>query len=309
MIRILLILLISMSLRAEEPMNNYEPTYKSDSNDSMEASSVTTEFQARVSGEDLLSAYKNLKKTFTILGFDLERDVKDRDCKRTIYNIYDATNGAFQKENIVIRYRDKGKTVDACIKIKLDYSKEIIETIKKYFPNEDVEKFNKYTPNVKKEINRHYNYKGDGNNDEQIELTFRATLEKASFNKQRDEELSESEKLGILSGLLNKVAGYYYHIGAHYYSDKGPINQIIIPKMKKIVDFRGQKLVLAQKFNRYKWQKKDWNGFDAVDFEYSNDQYKIPFMEVATRVSGDVNGDKFYSMLQQQGIPLTKFKD
>jgi hypothetical protein len=241
-----------------------------------ENSPFTTEFQARVTGNDkILNALNKF-------------GVEINSCSVVEYEIYDTSDGILSKNNIVIRYRDKGKSVDLCVKFKLEYNSEVMKTLAQYFS--DI--------TIKKEVNRYYNFGGYGGQNVPVELTFRSKVKKKDLGLEKEDTLSNGKKLDMFDDIIKQIVDNY---------PKADPGNKVLTSIRSKMDLLMKESLKKQTFyvkrsNRCKWEIEDWKGYEAMDAEYSNTQGPTPFLEISTRVTGDVNSNEFFNKLKASGI-------
>jgi len=243
----------------------------------LSATTFTTEFQARVTGNDDIS--NALEK----MGVN---DVSA--CSVVSYKLYDDKNGTLQKNDIAVRYRDKGKKADLCIKFKLKYSQETVDLLSTYFTNDE----------IKKEINRYYNFGEYIDESGQVELTFRTQVSKKDLGLDKTDSLSNEQILGMFLDVVQQIKD-------NYPTDNS--NNVVLESIKEKMDLFVEKdfsnvQIIVRSFNRNSCEVKDWNGYEKVTVEYSDTQYTSPFLEISTRMDGDTNNNDFFDKLKNIGV-------
>ena len=233
----------------------------------------TTEFQVRVSGEKGISN--------TIDKFDLDI----RKCNVIKHKIYDVADGSLQKNGIVIRYRDKGKSADMCVKVRLEYNSDNLAVLSKYFADEK----------IKKEINRYYD--GGDKYSAQLELTFKDSVKKDELGLKETDSLDKGQVWSMFSRILREIE---VADPDRIYND--PALSAIKEKLDLVTKKAMEKPQVIRVFARCKWKVKDWDNYDEVNVEYNVEKGIDPFIEISTRVQGDIVSRDFFNKLKEKDI-------
>lgn len=239
------------------------------------AAGFTTEFQARVANDDeILNALDKM-------------GVDSNTCPLVSYRLYDNNDSVFQKNDISVRYRDKGKKSDLCVKIKLQYSEQLLKVLSVYFADET----------IKKEINRYYNFGKYAGESGQVELTFKAQVKKKDLGLDVSDRLDDGQIMDLFYEVLKKIKNNYPEV-----ESTDPILNSIKYKMSLFMDGDLKLPLVVRSFNRCSWEIKDWNGYETVTAEYSNTQHSDPFLEISTRVEGNNDSNDFFDKLKEAGV-------
>jgi len=243
---------------------------------------LTTELQARSSDKI------KIQKASNFFG------LKTKQFNPIQYQIYDS-NGVLAANNIIARYRDKGKSVDFTLKLRFAYDENMIDLLSRCFIDQKLE-INRYSdrPNPTVELSFQNTYrKEDMGLEKSTALTQQQILEKFS-------ELQREIKIEI-SLLLKENPEFTEYLEDMTDATKKNF-EMINQRMKVISDTNVGAWKNTSTYQRDRWFIGAWESYPEVVIEVTRSEK--PSMEISTRLEGNVKDRGFFRDLRHFGLDI-----